>query len=483
MSEPCELSAVTARRLIGARKLSPVELLESCLKRIALTNPAINAMVAMDTTRAMTEAREAEAAVMCGENLGLLHGLPIGVKDLERTAGLRTTWGSELFKDHVPTEDAPHIVSIRAAGGIVLGKTNAPEFGAGGNTTNRVYGPTGNPFDPALTSAGSSGGSAAALAAGQVPLATGSDYGGSIRTPAAFCGVVGFRPSASLVPYTDRLTGLMPWAVLGPMGRSLADAHLLLRAEVDIDRRDVFSRGDRRSVPDALMPADLGALRVAISVDLGQAPVDHAIKQTFLKKMKRLAGHFHGIEEKSPDFSGVLDVYEVFRAIIFYAQHAEKVEKYPDLVGPNVTDDVARAARFTLPDIARAHVEQTKLTKRFQTFFDDFDVLIAPAASVSPFDKRTLFVKSINGNEMSTYTRWLSITNFPSMALAAAVALPAGLDDQGLPFGIQLLGPRGSDAQLLDIAAAVEQALNSDNELARPLPNIANLDMRVQEAR
>jgi len=475
MTEACDLSAVDARRYIGARKLSPVELLESCLQRISATNGSVNAMVAMCEDRAMAEARAAEAAVMRGEELGLLHGLPLGVKDLERTKGLRTTWGSELFRDHVPDEDAPQVARLRKAGAIVLGKTNTPEFGAGGHTTNRVYGPTGNPFDQALSAGGSSGGSAAALAARQVPLATGSDYGGSLRTPAAFCGVVGFRPSAGVVPYPDRIAGLMPWGVLGPMGRSLADAYLMLRAETGVDHSDYFSSDDCRAFPDSLSPVDASRLRVAISPDLGCAPVARAIKDAFLAKMKRLATRFRLVEEKHPDFAGAQDIYDVFRAIVFQAQHSEKVEKTPQFVGPNVMEDVKRASRFTLADIAHAHVEQTKLTHRFRRFFDDFDVLIAPAAAVAPFDRTRLYVEEIDGRKMDVYTRWLSITNMPSMALAAAVALPAGRDADGLPFGIQLLGPKGSDAALLSVAATIEFLLNEDAELSRLMPDLAKL--------
>src|SRR5579863_5047380 len=206
MTDVCDLSAVEARRLIGCRELSPVELLESCLARIEKTNPAINAIVAMDAAAARRQAKMAEQAQLRGDDLGLLGGLPVAVKDLQATAGLTTTWGSLLFKDHVPAEDEWSVANVRKAGGIVLGKTNTPEFGAGGNTTNRVYGPTGNPFDRSKTCGGSSGGSAAALALGQVPLATGTDYGGSLRTPAGFCGVVGFRPSPALVPGCDTST-------------------------------------------------------------------------------------------------------------------------------------------------------------------------------------------------------------------------------------------------------------------------------------
>ena len=204
MTEPCDLSATEARRLMGERKLSPVELLESCIARIERTNAAVNSIVAMDADAARKRAKEIEQAIGRGEDVGLLAGLPIGVKDLQATAGLRTTFGSLLYKDNVPAEDEFNVANVRRAGGIILGKTNTPEFGAGANTTNRVYGPTGNPFDPAKTCAGSSGGSAVALALGQVALATGSDLGGSLRTPASFCGVAGFRPSPGVVPSVDR---------------------------------------------------------------------------------------------------------------------------------------------------------------------------------------------------------------------------------------------------------------------------------------
>ena len=207
MAEACDLSAVEARALIGRKALSPVELLDSCLTRIDKTNDAVNAIVAMDAGAARKRAKVAEEAARRGEELGVLGGLPIGVKDLQATAGLRTTWGSLLLKDNVPAEDESSIASVRRAGGVILAKTNTPEFGAGANTTNRVYGPTGNPFDPTKTCAGSSGGSAVALALGQVPLATGSDYGGSLRTPAGFCGVVGFRP----VSYTHLTLPTTPY--------------------------------------------------------------------------------------------------------------------------------------------------------------------------------------------------------------------------------------------------------------------------------
>ena len=227
MTEPCDLDATTARRLIGRKALSPVELLESCLTRIEQTNGPLNALVAIDADAAMEEAREAEQDMMDGSVLGVLHGLPVGIKDLKATAGLRTTWGSLIHEHDVPEEDDPVVANIRADGGNILAKTNTPEFGAGANTWNKVYGATGNPFDPEKTCGGSSGGSAVALAAGMVPLASGSDYGGSLRTPASFCGVAGYRPSPGLVPSAGRPVGLSPYSVEGPMGRTVADAYMV----------------------------------------------------------------------------------------------------------------------------------------------------------------------------------------------------------------------------------------------------------------
>ena len=241
MTELCDLSALELRRLIGARQISPVELLASCRARIERVNGAVNAFVATCWDRAEAEARAAEQAVMTGEALGPLHGLPIGIKDLALTEGLRTTFGSPQFPDFVPDADERQVAAVRRAGAIVVGKTNTPEFGAGANTVNPVYGATGNPFDPDKTCAGSSGGSAVALATGMVPLATGSDMGGSLRNPAAYCGVVGFRPSPGAVPHELRLVGWSPLGVQGPMGRTVADAALLFGAMAGTDQRDPLS--------------------------------------------------------------------------------------------------------------------------------------------------------------------------------------------------------------------------------------------------
>jgi amidase len=473
MTEPCDLSAVAARRLIGVGKLSPLELLDSCVRRIERTNRAVNAIVALDVEAARKGARAAAEAMRKGVEPGLLAGLPIGVKDLQATAGLTTTWGSLLFKDHVPTEDELSVANIRRAGGIVLAKTNTPEFGAGANTTNRVYGPTGNPFDPSKTCAGSSGGSAVALALGMVPLATGSDYGGSLRTPASFCGVVGFRPSPGVVPSVERAAALVPFGVTGPMGRTVEDAHLLLRAQLGRDKRDPFSSDDNARIPARLTGADLARLRVATSSDLGCAPVDNGIARIFQARVRAFGPAFREVQERAPDFTNVHDVFEIHRGVAFVAAHRTRLEQSRALLDRNVIDNTERGLKLTLPAVSWAHVEQTKLYKRFLAFFDEVDVLICPAASVSPFPHGQLFVEEINGEKMPTYMRWLAITYAPTMALACSAVLPCGVDQHGLPFGIQVIGRNGGDAFVLEVAHALEQVLAGNKETARPAPDLA----------
>lgn len=475
MTKPCDLSALEARRLIGRKELSPVELYESCITRIGRVDGALNAITAIDGEGARDAAKVAEQAVMDGAPLGLLHGLPVGIKDLQATKGLRTTWGSLLYQDHVPDHDDPMVANIRDQGGIILAKTNTPEFGAGANTTNRVFGPTGNPFDRDKTCGGSSGGSAVAVATGMVPLATGSDHGGSLRTPATFCGVVGIRPSPGLVPRTIRPVSLLPMPVLGPMARSVEDAHLLLKAQLDRDKDDPFSSDDMRRIPEALSGVDLGSLKVAVSTDLGCAPVDNEIARVFAKKVKRFAPVFAEVQAVDPDFSDVHEAFEILRAVQFVAAHKERLEDSRELLGPNVINNVERGLKYSLPDVAWAHKAQTGIYTRFRAFFEDADILICPAAAVSPFPHAQLFVEEINGEKMPTYMRWLAMTYALTMALPSAVCLPCGADHLGMPFGIQIVGPIGSDAFVLEVAFALEQALAQSRKTARPRPDVKKL--------
>ncbi len=475
MIELCDLDAVELRRLIGTKEISPRELLASCRARTEAVNPAVNAVVATCWERAETEAATAEKAVLAGAELGPLHGLPLGVKDLNETEGVRTTQGSLLHKDDVPAADQRMVAAIRAAGGIVVGKTNTPEFGAGANTKNRVFGATGNPFDPDLTCGGSSGGSAVALATGMVPLATGSDFGGSLRTPAGFCGVVGFRPTPGVVADETRGVGLSPFPVEGPMGRSVADTALLLSAQAAEDPRDPFARPLDPAGLQALAPLDLSGLTVAVSEDLGVAPLDDGIRGVFRERIGQLRGAFGTCQDRDPDLGPVHQVFEVLRGVNFIAAHKERLEKHRDLLGPNVIDNTERALKYGVSDVAWAHAEQTEIYRRTLAFFEEVDVLICPACSVSPFPHAELSVTEINGKRMDTYMRWLAITYGLTMTTHPVAAIPCGLDHKGMPFGIQLVGRYGDDTRLLRIAQAVERYLATRPELARPLPDLARL--------
>ena len=353
MTEPCDLTAVEARRLIGQKKLAPTELLASCIARIEAVDHAVNAMVARDFDRARVTAKAADAAVVRGDDLPPLHGLPIGIKDLQDTGGLRTTYGSTIYRDHVPAADERLVAAVRAAGAIVVGKTNTPEFGAGANTRNAVYGATGNPFDPTLSAAGSSGGSAVALATGMVPICSGSDTGGSLRNPAAFSGIVGFRPTPGLVANERRGLGWNNLSVAGPMARTVPDLCLLLSAMVSDDARDplattVHGRTIRRP-EDFAVPArvDLSRLRVALTPDFGFAPTERHIAEVFADKTALFRQVFARAEDTTPDCAGADEAFEVLRAVGVLASHLERVRTRPQDVGPNVRANVEEGLRYT----------------------------------------------------------------------------------------------------------------------------------------
>jgi Asp-tRNA(Asn)/Glu-tRNA(Gln) amidotransferase A subunit family amidase len=477
MAELCDLSAIELRRLIGAKEVSPVELLASCRARIERINGAVNAFVATCWERAAAEARSAEHAVMAGEALGPLHGLPIGIKDLALTAELRTTFGSPQFAEFVPEADERQVAAVRAAGAIVVGKTNTPEFGAGANTVNPVYGATGNPFDPEKTCAGSSGGSAVALATGMVPLATGSDMGGSLRNPAAFCGVVGFRPSPGAVPHELRLIGWSPLGVQGPMGRNVPDTVLLFEAMAACDARDPLSC----PLPPHAGPEliDLGSLRVAISEDLGFAPVDDGIREVFRAAMARIRGVFARADDRDPPLDDSANAaFEVNRAINFLAAHADSYRNSPQMLGPNIKANVEQGLAMNLEDVARAMQAHTLLYRRFLEFMAEYDALICPAMAVPPFPHAQLYVEAINGRPMRTYFHWLALAYGLTLTAHPVACIPCGRDGTGMPFGIQVCGRRFGDRRTLAVAAALERHLQSIPELARPLPDLHALAAR-----
>jgi amidase len=477
LTEPCDLSATAARALIGAKKLSPLELTTSCIRRIEGVDHAVNAMVARDFSGVLAAARQAETMVMRGDTLGALHGLPLGVKDLIDAKGLPTTYGSPVFKDQIAAADEGAVASLRAAGALVLGKTNTPEWGAGGNTRNAVYGATGNPFDPARSAAGSSGGSAAALACAMVPLATGSDTGGSLRNPASFCGIVGFRPTPGLIPGEKRNMAWIQLSTLGPMARTVPDVALMLSAMVSKDSRDplnVFA-AEGRSAVWPLREADLSQLRVAATTDFGFAPTERIVAETFRAKLGVFQSVFARVDDTHPDCGGADDAFAILRAVLFLGRHGQLLKQHPGQVGPNVRANVEEGLRYSAQDVARALSLQTSLYRNWQTFFGGYDIVLAPSVTISPRPWRELYPVEIDGKPTRSYFHWLALAYAATLAGHPALSLPVGLDPNGMPFGLQIIGPRGGDALVLAVAAALEAMLAHDIRTARPKPDIGKL--------
>lgn len=473
--ELCDLPALESRQLIGRKEISPVELLESYIARTEAVNPTLNAIVATNYERGRAEAREAEAAVMRGDVLGPLHGLPVGVKDLQETKDIRTTYGSPVLANYIPAADEAMVALLRSNGGIVVAKTNTSEFGSGGNTTNEVYGATGNAFDPVMTCGGSSGGSGVALATSMLPLCTGSDTGGSLRKPAAWSGVVGLRPSPGLVPSDRRKLGWQPLSVLGPMGRTVADTHLLLRGMISGNSCDPFAGSEYRNVTESVQPTDLSVLRVAISVDFGFAQVAPSIARTFGAAVAKFRHLFREVQDRNPQFEGIKEIYRVIRSLNFAAAYKDYYER--GVLGPNTRKNYEESLTYSLEDVAIAHREQTRIYRDLQNFFNEVDLIIVPCQLMSPYPKAQLFPTENEGMPMSSYmdssmmTAAISLTGHPS------ISIPCGLDARGLPFGLQLVAPHKGDMFLLNAAAALEQYLEKDEHLRRPIPDIAKLSV------
>ncbi len=475
MSEPCELSAVEARRLIGQGQLSPVELLESCLAQIDAIDPAVNAMVIRADERARVEAWAAAEAVSRGDELGPLHGLPVAIKDLQATAGIRTTFGSEAFEHHVPTADAGIVGRARQAGGIVIGKTNIPERSIGANTVNRLFGATGNPFDPERTCGGSSGGSAVALATNMAPLATGSDHGGSLRIPACYCGVVGHRASPGVVPFEERSITQTFYSVQGPMGRTVADTALLLSVIAGRSRRDPMAFPLDHEALARLDDIDLSRLRVGVSEDLGGVLVSSSIRRTFRHRVERIAAAVGSCQEVEVDLRAAAEVDWLLRSDVFVAQYHQEAQSWDDGFNPNIRRTYDSALTTPMERIAAARRTQMDLYQRFQALYDQVDVVICPGVSVSPFPWRQLYPVDIDGAPVENYMAWLALTASITVIGHPVTALPCGRDEQGLPFGLQLIGPIYSDRHLLSVAQAFERAFALDPATARPRPDFSTL--------
>ena len=466
-----EKSAVELRALIRSKELSPVELMDACIARIEALNPHINAVTATDFERARATAKQAEAQVMQQAELPLLHGLPLGVKDLQETAGLLTTYGNVGLRGNVPKADNSYVAKLKQAGAIVTAKTNVPDMGAGANSRNPVWGATGNPFNPALNAGGSSGGSAAALAVDMFPICTGSDTGGSLRIPAALCGIVGLRPSPGAVANDTRALGWSAISVLGPMARSVDDAALMMAASLGADPMDPLSY-DLSPGPFWPLPeVDVSQLRVGYTEDFDLCHVDPGIREEFRKRINAIKPLVKRCEPVSFEVAHAHRTFDVLRAESFFAAFGDPVKNPPDTLGPNVRANLAIAEQISLGDRAMAHLAQTQLMRQFAKKFQDFDLIIAPNTPLSPFSWTELYAKEVDGHAMNNYYHWLELTYVVTLATNPALALPCGVDLNGMPFGLQLIGELRQDAKLLAMSHALEMALASNKATARPKPD------------
>lgn len=480
-TNPVDLDAVTARRMIARKQLSPVELAQSCIERTEQVNPAVNALVAYDFERLLDEAQQAENAVMQGKKLGLLHGLPIGVKDMIDVKGLPTTYGSEIYRNNIAEQDDEIVAGLRSAGATILGKTNNPEWSAGGNTRNRVYGVTANPFDVNKSCAGSSGGSAVVLATNMCPLATGSDTGGSLRNPAAYCGVVGFRPSPGVVPGHKRDIALMHLSTSGPMARTVDDLALMLAVMARKDRRDPYTAIiENETLWKAesfahINKRDLSDLRIAFSEDFGFAPTELVIRQRFQHCIKRLDTFIGRLEEATPDCRDADRIFAVLRALTFLDFPSGLMKTHPGQFGPNIIANVEEGLSYTAQDVADAMRMQSEYYRRWQSFFEDYDYIITPAVTTSPRDWRELYPSTIDNVATKSYYHWLALAYASTISGHPSLTLPLGRDAYGMPFGLQIIGKRYDDHGVLAVAAEIEAIFDGDPDMQRPRVDIEEL--------
>ncbi len=456
----CFTPAVDLHRLYRSRKASPLEVMRAVLDRVDAVNPRLNAIVTLEREPALKAAKTATAALKKGKKLGPLHGVPVTIKDLTHTKGIRTTWGSKVFEDYVPDEDSLIVERLKAAGAIVIGKTNTPEFGAGGNTFNAVFGVTRNPWNPALTCGGSSGGAGVALATGMGPIAQGSDTGGSLRTPAAFCGVVGFRTSPGLVPYYPKGLGWDSIGVTGPMARTVADTALMLSVIAGPDDRSPISYDvDTSAFPRAVKSPSIKGWRVAWTPDLnGLIPVDAEVARVAEGATRVFRSLGAKVESACCDFSEVNDIVLGTRGLAMVASHADKLAKWKDQMQKGLVWNIEQGLRLTPEEIARAELGRTTLWHRVRTFMEARELLILPTVAVPPFPVEQPYPTEINGKPLDNYTQWFFLTYGITLTALPVISVPCGFTKSGLPVGLQIVGRRRQEAMVLRAAAAFEAA-------------------------
>ena len=456
----CFTPATELARLYRARKVSPLEVMQAVLARIDQVNPQVNAYVTIAREAALREARAATGALRRRAKLPPLHGVPVSMKDLTPTKGIRTTWGSKIFEHHVPEEDALIVQRLKAAGAIVVGKTNTPEFGAGANTFNEVFGATRNPWNLALTCGGSSGGAAVALATGMGPIAQGSDLGGSLRIPAAFCGVVGFRTTPGLVPAYPRELAWDSLSVTGPMARTVADTALMLSVVAGPDDRAPLSYDvDNREFLKVVKAPSVKGWRVAWTPDLhGLIPVDAEVAKVAEGAVTIFKSLGAKVETACPDFGEVNEIVLATRGLSMVAQHADKLPQWKDQMQKGLVWNIEQGLRLTPQEIGRGEKLRTVLWHRVRTFMETRDLLILPTVAVPPFPVEQPYLTEINGKALDNYTQWFFLTYGITVTGLPAISIPCGFTKSGLPVGLQIVGRRRQEAAVLRAAAAFEAA-------------------------
>jgi amidase len=457
-TEICFLTATELVRKIRRKEISTREVLAAHLKQIERVNPKVNAIITLVADQAMEQARRADEAQARGEPLGPLHGLPVAHKDLQETKGIRTTFGSRIYKDNVPDRDSLTVERIKRAGAINVGKTNTPEFGAGSQTFNEVFGATQNPYDTGKTCGGSSGGAAVALACGMIPIADGSDLGGSLRNPAAFCNVVGFRTAPGRVPRWPAVVAWFPLSVDGPMARTVADTALLLSAIAGPDLRSPISIQESGSRFRGPLGRNFKGTRIAWAGDLGGLPFDPQIRQVVDAQRKVFEGMGCLVEQAEPDFTDVDAAFKVLRAWHSELQHGEMLRRHPELYKDTLRKEIEDGARLSGAQVSQAEVKRTRFYHRMRLFMAKYEFFVLPVTQVPPFDIDQPFVTEINGRKMESYIDWMRSCYYISMAGNPALSAPCGFTPAGLPVGIQLVGRHQDEWGVLQLAAAFEQA-------------------------
>jgi len=453
----CFLSATELTRLIRTREVSCEEVMRAHLEQIERVNPMVNAIVTLLPERALDGARMADATIASGQPVGPLHGLPVAHKDLLVTKGIRTTFGSPIYQDFVPDTDAILVERLRAAGAITIGKTNTPEFGAGSQTFNPVFGATRNPWDLTKTCGGSSGGAAVALACGMMPLADGSDFGGSLRNPASFCNIAGFRPSAGRVPSWPTVNAWFSLPVLGPMARTVEDLALMLSATAGPDARAPISINESGSVFAGPLARDFRGLRVAWSRDLGGLPVDTRVTEALSSGRRVLEAIGVQVEDADPDLADADEVFRVLRAWNFETSFGALLKTQRHLMKDTVIWNIEEGARLTGAQVGGAELKRTELYHRVRRFMEQYAFLAAPVVQVPPFDVNQPWVTEINGEKMHTYLDWMKSCYAISATGLPAVSVPCGFTRDGLPVGLQIVGRHQDDFGVLQLAYAFQQ--------------------------